>query len=106
MAGEVVATGVYDRANLGPRNPDKRVVQMLGGAGLTDFLQPAQEIIANNRKAFHLLCSAIRERYPDVREQIISRGEPGIYPLLVKQDLDRILAELTLSGEANAIALP
>jgi hypothetical protein len=56
MAGEVVATGVYDRANLDPRNPDKKVVRTLAGAGLTDFLQPAQEIIARNRQAFHRLC--------------------------------------------------
>lgn len=102
MAGEVVATGVYDRANLDPRNPDKKVVRTLAGAGLTDFLQPAQEIIARNKQAFERLCSALRERYPDVRDQIVSSREPGTYPLLVKEDLDKILAGVTPSGKAKA----
>jgi len=100
MAGEVVAAGVYDRANLDPRNPDKKLVRTLAGAALTDFLQPAQD--ARNKQAFDRLCSALRERYPDVRDQIVSSGEPGTYPLLVKEDLDEILAGVTPSRKAKA----
>ena len=101
MAGEVVATGVYDRANLDPRNPDKRVVHVLASAGLTDFLQPAQEIIVKNKEAFDALCSAIRERYPEIKARIISSAQPGIYPLLVTEDLDKILAGVTLTVRAK-----
>jgi hypothetical protein len=59
-----------------------------------DFVPAAQEIIAKNRPAFDLLCSAMRQRYPDIREKIISSGHPGIYPLLVKEELDEILADV------------
>jgi hypothetical protein len=101
IAGEVVGKGTYDHVNLKPGNPDKLVVRALAGAGLTDFLEPAKEIIQRNRKAFDRLCSALRERYPAVREQIISSGQPGIYALLDKEDLDKILAGVTPTGKAK-----
>lgn len=97
MAGEVVARGIYDPTNLDPRNPDNVVVRILAGVGAepTDFLQAAKEVIDKNRQAFDRLCLALIERYPAVRAQIISIGQPGIYALLVKENLDKILAEVT-----------
>jgi len=92
MAGELVATGEYDRGNLSPGNADKKMVSMLSSVGITDFLQPAQDIIVRNSQGFYHLCSALRKKYPRVREQIISSGRPGIYPLLSKEELDKVLA--------------
>lgn len=103
MAGEVVATGAYDRANLAPLNPDIVFIRRLAGvgAGLTDFVQQAKRIIGKNRRTFDRLCSALRERYPDVRRQIVSNGKPAIYPLLIKEDLDKILADISLTGDTK-----
>lgn len=94
MAGELVATGEYDRVNLNPENPDNKMVSMLSSVGITDFLQPAQDIIVRNRRAFDHLCSAMRKRYPRVCEQIISSGRPGIYSLLSKEELDEALEKV------------
>ncbi len=95
MAGELVATGDYNRANHSPRNADKKMLAKLTSADITDFLQPAQEIISRNKRAYDKLCATMRERYPKVRERIISSGQPGIYPLLSKEELDKILAGVT-----------
>jgi len=102
IAGEAIERGFYDPVNLKPGNPDKDVVRTLASAGLTDFLEPARKIIEKNKSAFDRLCSALRERYPVVRQQIISSGQPGIYILLDKEDLDKILGEVTPTGKAKA----
>jgi hypothetical protein len=102
MAGEVVVTGGYDPANLNASSPDKKMVSLLSRSSIRDFIPAAQEIIAGNRKAFDRLCSAIRDRYPEIKERIISSAQPGTYALLVKEDLDTILAETTPLDKVKA----
>jgi hypothetical protein len=101
----LVATGRYDPANLSSKNPDKKLLAALSRASITDFVPAAQEIIAKNKPAFDLLCSAMRQRYPDIREQIISSGRPGIYPLLVKEELNKILADVIGSGVSETTGM-
>jgi len=95
MAGELVATGGFDRANLSPLSADQKILATLTSTDITGFLQPAQEIISRNKRAFDSLCAATRERYPKVREQIISSRRLGLYPLLSKEDLDKLLGGVT-----------
>lgn len=91
MAGEVITTGEYDRANLDPQSADRIILADVSSADIADFLAHAEVAIKRNRQAYDDLCMAMRERYPTVREQIISSGRPGTYTLLAANELNSIL---------------
>jgi len=90
IAGELFALRCYDPSNDEPQTVDRVLLARLTIRDILEFVPAAKHTIHHHRRVFRQLCSKMKLRYPDVRREIETSNNDGVFMLVTSEELDQL----------------